>query len=122
MHDVPVRRRSVDSRSPPAQYRNQRDEYRREHRQDERRQIDHRQEERRHDNFQRDGRRRNDFQRDERRPEKRRFSPDRRSSSGERKKPTLMSSVGAIVNHESDDEYNPIKMLKKSMASTIQVH
>jgi hypothetical protein len=33
-----------------------------------------------------------------------------------------MSSVGAVVNHESDDEYNPIRMLKKSMASTIQVH
>ena len=33
----------------------------------------------------------------------------------------MMSSVGAVVNHESDDEYNPIRMLKTSIASTVQV-
>ena len=46
---------------------------------------------------------------------------ERRERSGSDPRPGLSSSIGAVISHESDGDYDPEAMLKKSLASQIKV-
>ena len=43
------------------------------------------------------------------------------AASPDSKKRTMMSSVVAVVKNDNQDEYNPMKMLKKSISSKVEV-
>ena len=43
------------------------------------------------------------------------------AGSPDSKKRTMMSSVVAVVKNDNQDEYNPMKMLKKSISSKVEV-